>query len=220
MSSPAPRYAPNDGVAESVRALIGDAWLDSFEAVGELTVLVKREGIADALRALRDELEYQQLMDIAGIDFPQRPERFEVAYMLLSVTRNHRIRLKLSTDEDTPVPSVTSLFPNAGWYEREVYDMFGVLFDGNPDLRRILTDYGFRGHPFRKDFPMTGYTELRWSEELKRVVSGPVRLNQDFRAFDFLSPWEGAAYVLPGDEKVEGVAPGAMTPAKAGEKKA
>jgi NADH-quinone oxidoreductase subunit C len=220
MASPAPRYAPNDGVLDAVRATIGDAFVEANETAGELNVRVTREGLVPALRALRDGLEYQQLMDIAGVDYPDREERFEVCYMLLSLTRNHRLRLKTSTDEDTPVPSVTGLWPVAGWYEREVYDMFGVLFEGNPDLRRILTDYGFRGHPFRKDFPMTGYTELRWSEELKRVVSGPVRLNQDFRAFDFLSPWEGARYVLPGDEKVQGEAPGAPTPAKAGEKKA
>jgi NADH-quinone oxidoreductase subunit C len=149
-------------------------------------------------RTLRDRFEYQQLMEIAGVDYPQRPERFEVVYHLLSITKNHRLRLRLSADEDTPVPSVTAIYPVAGWLEREVFDLYGVIFDGNNDLRRILTDYGFRGHPFRKDFPLTGYVELRYSEEQKRVVYEPVRLAQDFRAFDFLSPWEGAQYVLPG----------------------
>jgi len=168
---------------------------------------------------LRDQFEYQQLMEIAGVDYPSRPERFEVVYHLLSLTRNHRIRVRVTTDEDKPVPSVTGLWPVAGWLEREVFDLYGVIFDGNPDLRRILTDYGFRGHPFRKDFPLSGYVEMRYSEEQKRVVYEPVRLAQDFREFDFLSPWEGAEYILPGDEKVEGVAPGAPTPAAAGENK-
>jgi NADH-quinone oxidoreductase subunit C len=169
--------------------------------------------------ALRDRLEYQQLMEIAGVDWPDRPERFEVVYCLLSLTRNHRIRVHVTANEDTPVPSVTSIWPVAGWLEREVYDMYGVLFEGNPDLRRILTDYGFRGHPQRKDFPLTGYVELRYSEERKRVVYEPVRLAQDFRSFDFLSPWEGAVYQLPGDEKASPEAPGAPTPLKADEVK-
>src|SRR5918998_6504314 len=150
-------------------------------------------------------------MEIAGVDYPQRPERFEVVYHLLSVTRNHRIRVRVSTDEEKAVPSVTGLWPVAGWLEREVFDLYGVLFDGNDDLRRILTDYGFRGHPLRKDFPLTGYVECRYSEEEKRVVYEPVKLAQDFRSFDFLSPWEGAEYILPGDEKVQGQAPGAPT---------
>jgi NADH-quinone oxidoreductase subunit C len=170
--------------------------------------------------ALRDSLEYQQLMEIAGVDYPDRAERFEVVYCLLSVTRNHRLRVHVSTDETKPVPSVTSIWPVAGWLEREVYDMFGVLFEGNPDLRRILTDYGFQGHPLRKDFPYTGYVEMRYSEEEKRVVYEPVKLAQDVRMFDFLSPWEGAEYVLPGDEKAKTPeAPGAPTPAKADEVK-
>ena len=161
----------------------------------------------EALMMLRDEHDYQQLMEIAGVDYPDRPNRFEVCYHLLSLTKNHRIRVKVSTDEDTPVPTVTHLWPVAGWLEREVYDMYGVLFAGNPDLRRILTDYGFRGHPFRKDFPLTGYVEMRYSEEEKRVVYEPVQLAQDFRTFDFMSPWEGADYVLPGDEKAPAGAP-------------
>ena len=139
--------------------------------------------------------------------FLWRDERFEVNYCLLSLTRNHRIIVKVRTDEATPVPTATTLWPVAGWYEREVYDMYGVLFAGNPDLRRILTDYGFQGHPFRKDFPLTGYVELRYSEEDKRVVYEPVELAQDLRTFDFMSPWEGANYVLPGDEKAEAVSP-------------
>jgi NADH-quinone oxidoreductase subunit C len=178
---------------------------------------VRRESIADVLRALRDSLDYQQLMEIAGVDYPERAERFEVVYHLLSVTKNHRLRVRVSTDEEMPVPSVTQIYPVAGWLEREVFDMYGVLFEGNGDLRRILTDYGFRGHPQRKDFPLTGYVELRYSEEEKRVVYEPVQLSQDFRNFDFLSPWEGAEYYLPGDEKGQPEAPGAPTPLKADE---
>ncbi|MFN7400659.1 MAG: NADH-quinone oxidoreductase subunit C, partial [Sandaracinobacter sp.] len=143
------------------------------------------------------------LLDIAGVDWPDRPERLEVNYHLLSMRHNRRIRVKLTTDEENPVPSVTSLYPNAGWLEREVWDCYGVLFEGNPDLRRILTDYGFEGHPFRKDFPLTGHVELRYSEEQGRVVYEPVKLPQDFRRFDFLSPWEGN-WKLPGDEKAGG----------------
>ena len=154
-------------------------------------------------------------MEIAGVDYPERPERFEVNYHLLSVTENHRIRLKVTTDEDTPVPSVTWLWPVAGWLEREVFDMYGVAFAGNPDLRRILTDYGFEGYPLRKDFPQTGYVELRYSEAEKRVVYEPVQLPQDFRNFDFLMPWEGPEYRLPGDEKATPQAPGAPSPAPA-----
>ena len=215
MGSSAPRIAPREGIVDEVKAAIGDAFLDSNDAVGEVSITVRRESIVDVLRTLRDRFEYQQLMEIAGVDYPQRPERFEVVYHLLSVTKNHRIRVRVITDEDKPVPTVTGLWPVAGWLEREVFDMFGVLFEGNPDLRRILTDYGFRGHPLRKDFPLSGYVEMRYSEEEKRVVYEPVRLAQDFRSFDFLSPWEGAEYILPGDEKVQGEAPGAPTPANA-----
>ncbi|MWV27903.1 NADH-quinone oxidoreductase subunit C [Aurantiacibacter rhizosphaerae] len=199
----APRYATNDGVRDTLVSALGDIAVDAREEFGEISITVKREGIEDALRLLRDEHDYQQLMEIAGADYPSRPERFEVVYMLLSLTKNHRIMVKLSTDEATPVPTVTTLWPVAGWLEREVFDMYGVTFDGNTDLRRILTDYGFEGHPFRKDFPLTGYTELRYSEEEKRVVYEPVELAQDFRSFDFTSPWEGADYVLPGDEKAD-----------------
>jgi NADH-quinone oxidoreductase subunit C len=212
----APVIPARPGILDEVKAAIGGAFLDGGHAVGEDSITVARDSIEDVCRTLRDRFEYQQLMEIAGVDYPQRPERFEVVYHLLSITRNHRLRLRLSADEDTPVPSVTAIYPVAGWLEREVFDLYGVIFDGNNDLRRILTDYGFRGHPFRKDFPLTGYVELRYSEEQKRVVYEPVQLAQDFRAFDFLSPWEGAQYILPGDEKGP-VAPGAPTPLSAAE---
>ncbi|WP_116089850.1 NADH-quinone oxidoreductase subunit C [Sphingomonas crusticola] len=215
-----PKYASNDGVIDAATAALGDALIHAAESVGEIRLDVKRGQVVDALRILRDDLAYQQLMEIAGVDYPDRPERFEVVYCLLSLTKNHRIRVHVATDETNPVPSVTGLWPVAGWLEREVYDMYGVLFEGNPDLRRILTDYGFKGHPQRKDFPLTGYVELRYSEEEKRVVYEPVKLAQDFRNFDFMSPWEGAEYILPGDEKAKAPeAPGAPTPLKADEVK-
>ena len=216
MSSPAPLVPAREGIIDAVKAAIGDAFLSGKDSVGEVSIDVARDSVADVLRTLRDELEYQQLMEIAGVDYPSRPERFEVVYHLLSVTNNHRLRIRVTTDEANAVPTVTGIFPVAGWLEREIFDLYGVLFDGNPDLRRILTDYGFRGHPQRKDFPLTGYVELRYSEEQKRVVYEPVRLSQDFRNFDFLSPWEGAEYILPGDEKVP-EAPGAPSPLKADE---
>jgi len=219
VASPAPLVPVREGIVDAVKAAIGDAFLSAKDAVGEVSIDVRRESIADVIATLQSEFEYQQLMEIAGVDYPEREERFEVVYHLLSVTKNHRIRIRVSTDEEKPVPSIVDIFPVAGWLEREVFDMYGVLFAGNPDLRRILTDYGFTGHPQRKDFPLTGYVELRYSEEQKRVVYEPVKLAQDFRSFDFLSPWEGAEYILPGDEKVEGEAPGAPTPAAAGEKK-
>jgi NADH-quinone oxidoreductase subunit C len=210
----APRFASNDGVIEAVSATLGDRLASAHEAHGEVVLTVRRDAIADALEQLRDEHEYQQLMEIAGVDYPNRAERFEVVYMLLSLTRNHRLLVKVNAAEDTPVPTVTHLWPVAGWLEREVFDLYGVIFDGNSDLRRILTDYGFEGHPFRKDFPLTGYVELRYSEEDKRVVYEPVKLAQDLRSFDFMSPWEGADYVLPGDEKaVQTPPPPAAAPA-------
>lgn len=199
----APKFASNKGVLNRLSKALGKSLLDAQEAHGEIILTVKRDRIAWALEKLRDKHDYQQLMEIAGADYPARDERFEVVYMLLSLTKNHRVMVKCSTDEATSVPTVTTLWPNAGWLEREVFDMYGVTFAGNPDLRRILTDYGFEGHPFRKDFPMTGYTELRYSEEEKRVVYEPVELAQDMRTFDFLSPWEGTDYVLPGDEKAD-----------------
>jgi len=198
---PAPKITSNEGVREKLVKALGKHVLASKEQHGEIVIGVEREAIEDVLRTLRDEHGYQQLMEIAGVDYPEREERFEVVYMLLSLTKNHRIMVKVRAAEDTPVPTVTRLWPNAGWLEREVFDMYGVLFDGNTDLRRILTDYGFEGHPQRKDYPLTGYQELRYSEEEKRVVYEPVDLPQDFRTFDFMSPWEGAEYVLPGDEK-------------------
>lgn len=219
MRASAPRYAPNDGVIDRATGVLGDLLLHAQDKVGEVSLFVDRERLPQALTALRDTpgLEYQQLMEIAGVDYPKRPERFEIVYNLLSLTRNHRIQVRVNTDEDTPVPTVTHIWPVAGWLEREVYDLFGVLFAGNQDLRRILTDYGFRGHPLRKDFPMTGYTEVRWSEEEKRVIYQPVDLPQDFRNFDFMSSWEGAEYVLPGDEKGGALpaAKGAQTPVSA-----
>lgn len=197
----APKFSAIKGIADRLAKSLGKKCLGAHEAHGEVFLSVERSKIAEALAVLRDKHEYQQLMEIAGVDYPERAERFEVVYMLLSLTKNHRVMVKVSAAEDTPVPTVTTLWPNAGWLEREVYDMYGVLFDGNTDLRRILTDYGFEGHPQRKDFPLTGYQELRYSEEEKRVVYEPVKLAQDLRTFDFMSPWEGAEYVLPGDEK-------------------
>ena len=210
-----PRMASNDGVIDAARAAIGDALIETRDRVDEITLTVRRESVVDVCRALRDTpgLEYQQLMEIAGVDYPDRPERFEVDYHLLSLTQNRRIRVKVTTDEKTPVPSLTGLWPVAGWLEREVYDMYGVLFEGNADLRRILTDYGFEGFPQRKDFPLTGHIELRYSEAEKRVVYEPVDLPQDFRAFDFLMPWQGPEYHLPGDEKASPEQAGAPSPA-------
>jgi NADH-quinone oxidoreductase subunit C len=208
MVSSAPRYAdapPTLGKLAKARPRAGM----------ETAFDVAPDDLVAVMTALRDDHEYQQLMEIAGVDYPDRPERFEVVYCLLSLTRNHRVRVHVSTDEVTPVPSVTGLWPVAGWLEREVFDMYGVAFSGNADLRRILTDYGFEGYPQRKDFPLTGHVELRYSEAEKRVVYEPVALPQDFRTFDFLMPWEGPEYVLPGDEKAKGEAPGAPTPAAA-----
>ena len=210
----APRFASNEGVIDAVSATLGERLIAAREEHGEVVLTVERAAIADALELLRDRHEYQQLMEIAGVDYPDRALRFEVVYMLLSLTRNHRLLVKVNAAEDTPVPTVTHLWPVAGWLEREVFDLYGVIFDGNTDLRRILTDYGFEGHPFRKDFPLTGYVELRYSEEDKRVVYEPVKLAQDLRSFDFMSPWEGADYVLPGDEKaVQTPPPPAAAPA-------
>lgn len=215
MKSSAPAYAPNDGVIDIAEKTLGAKVLSSLEAAYEVSFTVARESLVETMLLLRDTpgLEYQQLMEIAGVDYPERPDRFEVVYCLLSLTRNHRIRVHVQTDEVKPVPSVTGIWPVAGWLEREVYDMYGVLFEGNADLRRILTDYGFVGHPQRKDFPLTGYVELRYSEETKRVAYEPVKLAQDFRTFDFMSPWEGADYILPGDEKAPAATPPPPPPA-------
>lgn len=172
-------------------------------AFGELTLTADRERIVALVKKLRDDAQcrFEILIDIAGVDYPQRAERFDVVYHLLSPRLNQRVRIKITTDEDTPVPSLVDVFPAANWYEREAYDMYGILFSGHPDLRRLLTDYGFQGYPLRKDFPLTGYVEVRYDDEQKRVVYEPVRLVQEYRNFDFMSPWEGAEYILPGDEK-------------------
>jgi NADH-quinone oxidoreductase subunit C len=217
MRAPAPKFAANDGVIDTAQTALGGLLLASEDKVGEVNLTVDRARLVEAMTLLRDTpgLEYQQCMEIAGVDYPERAERFDVVYCLLSVTRNHRIKVRVTTDEEKPVPSVTGIWPVAGWLEREVYDMYGVLFSGNTDLRRILTDYGFQGHPQRKDFPLTGYVEMRYSEEVKRVVYEPVSLAQDFRSFDFMSPWEGARYVLPGDEKAAGPGPGDTPQGKA-----
>ena len=174
-------------------------------AYAELTLVAKREGIVDVIRFLHDDANcrFISIVDVCGADYPERAERFEVVYHLLSPTKNIRVRVKLMTDDQTPVPSITPVFPGADWYEREAYDLYGILFSGHPDLRRLLTDYGFDGHPLRKDFPLTGFVEVRYDEERKRVVYEPVKLAQEFRSFDYLSPWEGTDYVLPGDEKAK-----------------
>jgi len=174
---------------------------------GELTVTVERDALASVLTFLRDDprCRFKQLMDVTAVDYPERPERFEIVHILLSLALNQRIRVKSTTDEDTPVPSAVPIFSSAGWFEREVWDLFGVVFAGHPDLRRILTDYGFDGHPLRKDFPLTGRVQKRWDEERRAVILEPVSLAQDFRSFDFASPWEGVSnVVLPGDEKTRG----------------
>jgi NADH-quinone oxidoreductase subunit C len=193
-------------LAASIKAELGDA-VEAGMAVGELTLRVQRGDLLRVITYLRDnpDCRFIQLIDICGVDYPGRPERFEVVYHLLSLHHNLRIRVKTTTDAVQPVPSVIGLFPAANWFEREAYDLYGILFEGHPDLRRLLTDYGFRGHPLRKDFPLTGFVEVRYSEEQKRVVYDPVKLPQEYRRFDFLSPWEGADYApLPGDEKASG----------------
>ena len=192
-----------EDLAEHIADQIGDILIGHEIRLGELMLTVRRDAIVRALTFLRDDstVDCKMLVDVCGVDYPDRPERFEVVYNLLSVRQNHRIRVKVTTDEDTPVPSVAEVFSTADWFERETWDLFGVFFSDHPDLRRILTDYGFEGHPLRKDFPLTGYVEVRYDDEAKRVVYEPVKLQQDFRTFDFLSPWEGAERHLPGDEK-------------------
>ena len=195
--------SPLAALAERARNQLGEAILDHRLAYGELTIVAARSAIVDVITFLHDHEGFISIADIAGVDYPERDERFEVVYHLLSPKQNLRVRVKVSTDDEQPISSVTGIFPGAVWYEREVYDLFGVLFSGNPDLRRILTDYGFDGYPLRKDFPTTGYVEVRYDEERKRVVYEPVKLAQEFRQFDYLSPWEGTDYVLPGDEKAK-----------------
>jgi len=193
-------------LGDHVKASLGDDVLETEIRLGELMVTTRRGSIVKVLAFLRDDTacQFKVLVDICGVDYPERDERLEVVYNLLSLKHNQRIRVKLTTDEDQAVPSVTGIFSTAGWFERETWDMLGVFFSDNPDLRRILTDYGFEGHPLRKDFPLTGYVEVRYDDEQKRIVYEPVTLTQDFRSFDFLSPWEGMTNVmLPGDEKAQ-----------------
>ena len=190
-------------LATHVAASTGDAIVASAVRLGELTVETTAAKLLSLLAFLRDDpkCQFRQLVDVCGADYPERPQRFDVVYHLLSHRLNLRIRVKVATDEETPVPSAAAIHPAAPWFERETWDMYGIWFSDHPDLRRILTDYGFEGHPLRKDFPLTGFVELRYDEEQKRVIYEPVKLTQEFRRFDFLSPWEGARYVLPGDEK-------------------
>ncbi|NJL08516.1 MAG: NADH-quinone oxidoreductase subunit C [Methylacidiphilales bacterium] len=190
-------------IGETAAAALPGAVTGYDIALGELTFTAEAGRVVEVLRFLHDDpaCRFIAFVDLCGVDWPAREKRFDVVYHLLSPQKNLRVRVKVATDELTPVPSIVPLFPGAGWFEREAYDLYGILFEGNPDLRRILTDYGFDGHPLRKDFPLTGYVELRWDDEQKRVVYEPVRLDQEFRNFDFLSPWEGTDDVLPGDEK-------------------
>jgi NADH-quinone oxidoreductase subunit C len=190
-------------LAEHIRTVLGDKLGESEIRFGELTLVVEAAHIIETLTFLRDDrrTQFLNLIDICGVDYPGRVQRFDVVYHLLSPHLNHRIRIKVRTTEDDPVPSATAVYSGADWFEREAYDLYGILFTGHPDLRRILTDYGFEGHPLRKDFPLTGFVEVHYDEVLKQVVYEPVALRQEFRNFDFLSPWEGTDYVLPGDEK-------------------
>jgi len=188
-----------------VQDTLGDAVTGITMRLGELSIEINRDDVLKIIKFLRDDVNCQflTLLDVCGVDYPEDDERFEIVYHMLSMTHNNRIRIKLRTDEDTPVASVTSLFSSANWWEREIWDLFGVAFIDHPDLRRILTDYGFEGHPLRKDFPLTGYVEVRYDDAQKRIVYEPVKLTQEFRSFDFLSPWEGVQRILPGDEKAE-----------------
>ena len=190
--------SPLELLGEYIAHTVSDRVIDHYVAFGELTVVTDPSHIVPLLTFLREDerCKFTQVMDVCGVDYPNRERRFEVVYHLLSLTKNLRLRVKLSTDEQTPVPSVEEVFPSAGWFEREVWDMYGVQFSGHSDLRRILTDYGFDGHPQRKDFPLSGYVELRYDEDQKRVVYQPVQLNQAYRSFDFLSPWEGMDTVV------------------------
>lgn len=194
-----------NSLADHIKDKLGATVIDSVLAYGELTVLVGAADVVKAATFLRDDAKCQfvSIIDVSGADYPSRALRFDVVYHLLSPKQNLRIRLKTHADEETVVPSVTGVWPGADWFERETYDLYGVLFSGHPDLRRILTDYGFDGHPLRKDFPLTGFVEVRYDDEAKRVIYEPVELKQEFRSFDFLSPWEGTEYVLPGDEKAK-----------------
>lgn len=196
-------------IADALKAALPDAGLSATTAFGEMTLVCDAAHFVAVIEALRDApgARFVNFIDLCGVDYPARAQRFDVVAHLLSPGKNLRIRVKCATDEDTPVPSLCAVFPAANWFEREAYDLYGILFSGHPELRRILTDYGFEGHPLRKDFPMTGFVEVRYDDEQKRVVQEPVKLNQAFRSFDFLSPWEGTDYVLPGDEKATGTVP-------------
>jgi NADH-quinone oxidoreductase subunit C len=198
---PLPKPTPLELLGQAVASLPGVR--ETTIRLGELTAHADRDGLAELMLTLRDDprFAFEQVMDICGVDWPERVERFEVVYNLLSVSLNHRLRVVVTTDAETPVPSVHQIWPAATWWEREAWDLYGIIFSGQPDLRRILTDYGFEGHPLRKDFPLTGYVEVRYDEDRKAVVYEPVKLTQDFRNFDFMSPWE-AITTLPGDEKV------------------
>ena len=200
----AEREAALRELLDEIAPTLGDVLIEGSIVRGELTLRVQTGAIARVLTYLRDEpnCQFKLLVDLCGVDYPDREQRFEVVYHLLSPRQNQRVRVKVSTDEVTPVPSVTGVFASAMWYERETWDMYGVYFSDHPDLRRLLTDYGFEGHPLRKDFPQTGYVEVRYDDEQKRVIYEPVRLREDWRNFDFLSPWEGTG-VLPGDEKAD-----------------
>jgi NADH-quinone oxidoreductase subunit C len=193
-------------LGQHIASSLGDAITKTEIAHDELMVEARRDDIVRVMTFLRDDPKclFKMLVDLCGVDYPDRPERFDVVYNLLSLKLNQRIRVKVTTDEATPVPSMTGVWSTAGWFEREAWDLLGIYFSDHPDLRRILTDYGFEGHPLRKDFPLTGYVEVRYDEEQKRVVYEPVMLKQEFRSFDFLSPWEGMDRVLPGDEKAQG----------------
>lgn len=194
-----------EDLKDHILSQLGDVVNSAVIVNDELTIHARRAEIVKIITFLRDDpiCKFQSLIDVCGVDYPSRERRFDVVYHFLSMAHNSRIRVKITTDEDVPVHSIASIFPNADWYEREAFDMYGIAFDNHPDLRRILTDYGFEGHPLRKDFPLSGFVEVRYDEERKSVIYEPVDLPQEYRSFDFMSPWEGAKYVLPGDEKSE-----------------
>ncbi|MGZ8310411.1 MAG: NADH-quinone oxidoreductase subunit C [Rhodoplanes sp.] len=194
-----------DDLGQAIARALPESVADFGVAKGELTIAARAADIVKVVTFLRDDpgCQFFAFVDVTAVDWPQREKRFDVVYHLLSPTKNWRVRIKVETDENTPVPSIIDVFPGANWFEREVFDLYGVLFSGHPDMRRILTDYGFSGHPLRKDFPLTGFVEVRWDDEQKRVVYDKVRLAQEYRKFDFLSPWEGPEYPLPGDEKAK-----------------
>ena len=199
----------SEALAAHIAGALGDDLLGHEIRHGELMLEVKRDALVHVATFLRDDPKclFKVMVDLCGVDYPDRPERFDVVLNLLSLKLNQRIRVRAEADESTQVPSIIDVFPGADWFERETYDLYGVIFTGHPDMRRLLTDYGFDGHPLRKDFPLTGFVEVRYDDQEKRVLYEPVRLNQEFRKFDFLSPWEGAPHILPGDEKAA-MAPG------------